>query len=142
VVVIGALISIVIVAWAVGVNILRLGEDYPLPHVLPLCGGHPPGVYDLVGGGILALFFCLLYAVLDSPREKEDRQRRFRHALWLVPLALVLAGYIGRHVKPSVHWSELVYELNIPDPERLSQTCVLAVTCAALVAIVAIWHAR
>lgn len=136
----GTLTIITVVLWAEVVRMLRMGDDYPLPQVLPFCGGRRPGIYDFAGCGVLFLFFFLLWTILSSPRENNSRERRFRHALWLVPLSLVLADYIRRNAKPALHWQSLLHQFNISDPERFSQSCVLITTCTAIWIAVYIWH--
>jgi hypothetical protein len=139
---IGATIGLIIVTWAAAVNALRMSDPYPLPRVLPLCNGGPPGIYDLAGCAVLLASSYLLWAIVSLPRETKDAKRRFRHSWWLIPLCLVLADYIRRNIEPSVHWPSLLEQFHVPDPERFSQLCVLITTCAAILAIASIWHTR
>jgi len=50
------IILVVVVAAAI-INFVRGGDIFPLPQVLPFCGGHAPSVaYDVMGGlGLIAL---------------------------------------------------------------------------------------
>jgi hypothetical protein len=138
----GALIAIVIIIWAGVVNVVRMQNDYALPQVLPFCNGGLPGVLDFVGCAVLLAFFSLLWTILSLPRKTKEEKRRFRHSWWLIPLSLVLADYIRRNIKPSVHWRSLLDQFHVPDPERFSQLCVLIATCVAILAIAYIWHTR
>jgi len=135
----GAATAILIVIWAATVNAMRMGDTYPLPHVLPFCGGGPPSVFDLGGCAVLAAFF-FLWTICTLPMEAKGESRIFRHSWWLVPLSLVFAAYIRRNVEPSIHWRTLMEQSRMPDPERLSQFCVLIVTCAAILAVVYVWR--
>ncbi len=137
---IGATLSLIIILWAVTVNAMRMGDNYPLPHVLPFCDGGPPGVFDLGGCGVLAALFFFLWTICTLPMEARGERRVFRHSWWLVPLSLVFAAYIRRNVEPSIHWRTLLEQSRMPDPERFSQFCILIVTCAAILAVVYVWR--
>ena len=139
----GAMIAIVVVIWAALVNAVRMGDDYPLPQVLPFCGGMPVGTYDVAGCVVLLAFVSLSWSMATAARvEKDDATPRFRQSLWLVPLSLVVADYVRRNVKPSIQWRGLLDQFNVSDPERFSQLAVLIATCAAILAIEYVWKKR
>jgi hypothetical protein len=62
-----AKIALVIVVWAVLTNAVRMGDTRPLPQFLPLCGGKPPGLYDLAGIAVIIVFLRFL---LTRPRDR------------------------------------------------------------------------
>jgi hypothetical protein len=136
----GTLIAIVIILWAATVKTMRMGDNCPLPHVLPFCDGGPPSIFDLGGCAVLAAFFFFLWTICTLPIEARGERRVFRHSWWLIPLSLVFAAYVRRNVEPSIHWRTLLEQSHMPDPERFSQFCVLIVTCAAILAVVYVWR--
>ena len=136
----GTIIAILIIIWAATVNAMRMGDDYALPQVLPFCNGGPPSVYDLGGCAVVVAFFFFLWTVCTLPMEAKGESRIFRHGLWVVPLSLLFAAYIRRNIEPSLHWRTLLEQSRIPDPVRLSQFCILIVTCAAILAVVYVWR--
>jgi hypothetical protein len=134
------MIAILILIWAAVVNALRLGDDYPLPQVLPFCNGGPPSVYDLGGCVVLVAFFFFLWTICTLPVEARGVKRIFRHGLWLVPLSLAFAAYVRRNVEPSIYWRSLLEQAQVPDPVRFSQFCILIVTGAVILAVVYLWR--
>ena len=67
-------IVLIVILAAVIVNMIRGGEDFPLPHTLPLAGGFSPGVYDLGASGLILLCLWGLARVrrLGRPRDSSN----------------------------------------------------------------------
>ena len=70
---IAKIVLIVTIAAAV-ITWLRAGEDFPLPRVLPFCGGYPPSaLYDVIGGiGIVLIFLWGLARLRRRERSDDD----------------------------------------------------------------------
>ena len=50
-----AVILIVVLLFGALINFLREGAGFPITQVLPLLGGHPPGMYDVAAGVMLLI---------------------------------------------------------------------------------------
>ena len=70
-------IVLVVILAAVVINLIRGGEDFPLPHTLPLSGGFRPGVYDLgaLGMVLLCIWGLVRLKRFGRPRDASDTAR-------------------------------------------------------------------
>jgi len=70
------------------------------------------------------------------PIVRPPRRRRFRWSLVLVPLAVLLAGWIAKSIRLGFSWGELLDSWGIVHRERYTLLACLGIACVAVVAIV------